>query len=204
MPAKKHLALILILLLFLPLLSACGESGSKKTVRQFLTAYKANDQAVLDRLMKEPGSLGKPYVIEGLPETVVSKYNDLFVDFSFDIEREEVSDGQASVYVKMTYKDAGNPSVAAFNDFQSKASLFDPAAVSESEIMALLEDTFLTALSGELEPIEEILVVPLEQNAEGQWLVAFSGEFENALTANMGVMVSAIEDMAEEMGNVTD
>lgn len=204
MPTKKHLALMLVLLLFLPLLSACGDSGSEKTVRQFLVAYKAGDQAVLDRLMKVPDSLGKPYVIEGLPETVVARYNDLFIDFTFDIEREEVADGQASVYVKMTYKDAGNPSIAAFNDFQTKASLFDPAAVSEAEIMALLEDAFLTALSGDLEPVEEILVVPLERNAEGQWQVVFSGEFENALTANMGVMVSAIEDMAEEMGSVTD
>lgn len=201
--SKKHLALILTLLLSLSILSGCTESNSKKTVKQFLDAYQKSDQPAMDALMRDPGTLGNPYVIDGLPENVIAKYKTLFVDFKYSIEREEILKNKANVYVKMTYKDAGNPSITAFNDYQTKSAELSFSGGSADQIMAILEESFMTALSTELAPVEETIVIPLEQNAEGQWKIVASGEFQNALTSNMGLMVAAVDELIEEMSTTT-
>lgn len=202
MLGKRKLALILTLLLTTLLLSACSESASKKTVSEFLKAYQENNQSTMDTLMKDPGTLGSPYVIQGLPESIIAKYHAFFVDFKYSVEREEFIGNKANVYVKMTYQDAGTPSIQAFNDYQAKAGEMNFSGSSPEQIMLLLEDTFSTALSAKLEPVEETIVVALERSEDGKWKIITSGEFQNALTSNMGVMVAAIEEMLNETGTI--
>jgi major membrane immunogen (membrane-anchored lipoprotein) len=195
MLGKKKLALILTLLFSTLFLSACSESASKKTVSEFLTAYQESNQSTMDALMKNPGTLGSPYVIQGLPESIIAKYHAFFVDFKYTIEREERIGQKSNVYVKITYQDAGTPSIAAFNDYQAKAGKMNFSGDNPEQIMLLLEETFTSALSAKLEPLEETIVVALERSQDGKWKIITSGEFQNALTSNMGVMVSAIEEL---------
>lgn len=200
MLGKRKFALILTLLFSTLLLSACSESASKKTVSEFLTAYQENNQSTMDTLTKNPGTWGSPYVIQGLPESIISKYHAFFVDFKYTIEREEFIGNKANVYVKMTYQDAGTPSIKAFNDYQTKAGEMNFSGGSHEQIMLLLEDTFATALSAKLESVEETIVVALERSEEGKWKIVTSDEFQNALTSNMGVMVAAIEELLNTTG----
>ncbi len=194
MRAKKHLALLLSSCLCLSLtLTSCTKSNSEKTVQQFLEAYQKNDQTQMALYLNEPDSLGNLKIIQGLPKSVLDQYQRIFTDFTFAIEREEVNNDIASVYVKMTYKDAGTPSVEALHAYQDLAVMLDTDAIGESDVLSMLEETFSEALSHELEPIEEILVVPLSKDTSGNWRIIPSVEFQNALTANMGLMIAELD-----------
>jgi hypothetical protein len=194
MLAKKHLALLLTscLCFSIPLMG-CGKSSSEKTVQEFLDAYQNQNHKVMDSLLQEPGSLGTLYAIQGLPESVTKRYQSIFTDFTYEIEREVVSENTANVYVKMTYKDAGTPSIAALSAYQEQAIALESDTVSSEEILLLLEENFTAALSQDLTPIEEILVVPVVKTDSGQWQIVASGEFQNALTGNMDIMVTELE-----------
>lgn len=198
MLAKKHLVLLLSSCLCLSSLTGCGQSSSEITVKNYLEAYQAHNQRQMDSCLLDEGSLDMLKSIEGLPPSVIARYQTIFSDFSFDIEREEVTEDRASVYVKMTYKDAGTPSVEALHAYQEQAVVLDSNAVSESDIMALLEENFLEALNHNLEPIEEIIVVPLSKDASGNWKITLSWELQNALTANMGLMISELDYYTSE------
>lgn len=193
MLAKKHLVLLLSSCLCLSSLTGCAQSSSEKTVQNYLEAYQAHNQQQMNNYLLDEGTLDMLKSIDGLPPSVIARYQAIFSDFTYDIEREEVNADTASVYVKMTYKDAGTPSVEALHTYQEQAVTLDSNAVSEADILALLEENFLEALSHKLEPVEEIIVIPLSKDASGNWKITLSWELQNALTANMGLMVSELD-----------
>lgn len=205
MRAKKHLALLLSSCLCLSLtLTGCGKSSSEKTVQQFLEAYQKNDQTQMVLYLNKPDALGSLKVLEGLPQSVLDQYQRIFTDFTFAIEREEVNNDIASVYVKMTYKDAGTPSIEALHTYQELAVMLDANVTQESDVLSMLEETFNEALSHELEPIEEILVVPLTKDSAGNWRINPSAEFQNALTANMSLLINELDYYDTGFGTVKD
>lgn len=200
MTVKRGLISLSLLVFTLIFATGCSQTESQKATKAFLEAYKAGDQAQMDELMRDPGTLGTPYVISDLPESVLTAYQKHFKDFTYTIGKEEILKDKANVYVQFTYKDAGNPSIEAFNDYQTKGSELAFNGGDQGQLMSILEESFLQYLNAELEPVEETIVIPLQRTAEGKWQVVASGTLQNALTSNLGVLVAAIEELNESMG----
>lgn len=200
MTVNRGLIFISLLVFTLIFATGCSQTESQQATKAFLEAYKASDQTKMDELMRDPGTLGTPYVISDLPESVLTAYKKHFVDFTYTIGKEEILKDKANVYVQMTYKDAGNPSIEAFNDYQTKGADLAFNGGDQTQLMSILEESFLQYLNADLETVEETIVIPLQRNEDGKWLIVSSGTLQNALTSNLGVLVAAIEELNASMG----
>lgn len=174
-------------------LSGCQfDSPSKSAVVSFLDAYKLQDQQVMTQYSADPTLGEMPYVLNDLPDDLITQYQQLFTGFSYKIEREEKQGDLVNVYVSLTYADCGTASQKAFADYLSALDL--PAVSQEPE--TLLTDKLSNSLSTNVNTLTETFIVPVKRDADGYQLT-LTEPFKNALHGNIDAFTTTIEAYQE-------
>lgn len=175
-------------------LVGCGfDSPSKTAVTEFLEAYKGQDYQVMAQYSADASLTETPYVLTGLPESLITQYKSAFTDFSYAIEREEKLDESVNVYVSITYSDCGTASKTAFNDY---LNALDTASALENP-EALLADKLSHSLNVNLSKRTETFVIPVVQQDAQRYELILTEPLKNALTANLQTFSAAVESYAE-------